>query len=236
MRKFLVATAITALAVLSTNYTAEAAFKIRLTHVESATSVTITDGGVGDANPAAGAVTFIGSVGVFNINVSTGLSKPVLPSSPISALMDLNSVNTSTAAGTLLIELTDTDFPGMLLGGHLQGDVGGTTQGSAEFSAYVNASNAEFDTVGAAAEVHLGPFSPVAFSGSASDSFGPIGDYSMTIVAKIIHGSGINSTSFNFQVGTTAVPAPAGLLIALTGLPMLGVGAWVRRRKTTVAA
>jgi hypothetical protein len=30
------------------------------------------------------------------------------------------------------------------------------------------------------------------------------------------------------------VPAPAGLVLALTGLPCLGLGTWFRRRKAKV--
>jgi len=36
-------------------------------------------------------------------------------------------------------------------------------------------------------------------------------------------------------VGVTAVPVPAGFVLALTGLPALGVGAWFRRRRQAVA-
>jgi hypothetical protein len=53
-------------------------------------SVSVTDNGAGDINPAIGAVTFSGALGpFFTINVTTGLSMPVLPLIQI----DLNSVN-----------------------------------------------------------------------------------------------------------------------------------------------
>ncbi|HEY8506283.1 MAG TPA: hypothetical protein VIL46_16975 [Gemmataceae bacterium] len=213
---------------------AEAAFVLRLT--EGASSVTVVDQGAGDSNPAVGAITFIGPVGVFTINVSTGLSKPVLPASSTFAEMDLNSVNTSNAAGTLVIELTDTDFPATTLPGTLSGSVGGTTEGTATFWAYKNDSNEEFDIVNAEAEIHLGPFTGGPdgedFSGNASDGHGPLGTYSMTIVAEIVHGAGAGvSTSFDFDVNNTAVPVPAGAVLALTALPVFGLGALVRRRR-----
>src|SRR5262245_18482062 len=44
-----------------------------------------------DLNPVLGAVTYLGSVGAFQINVTTGLSKPLLTGG--NPLMDLNTVN-----------------------------------------------------------------------------------------------------------------------------------------------
>src|SRR5262245_55288900 len=71
---------------------------------------TLTSGGLlttaADGNPAVGAVSFSGPVGVFDINVDTGLSKPILGP----AVIDLNFTTHSTTGGTLLMALTDTDF------------------------------------------------------------------------------------------------------------------------------
>jgi len=39
------------------------------------------------------------------------------------------------------------------------------------------------------------------------------------------------NSSFNL---TAAVPAPAGVVLALTGLPVLGIGGWIRRRRQAV--
>jgi hypothetical protein len=49
----------------------------------------VFDGGAGDINPVEGAVTFSGSVGAFLINVTTGLSAPLIGGSQ-NAEIDLN--------------------------------------------------------------------------------------------------------------------------------------------------
>jgi len=47
--------------------------------------------------------------------------------------------------------------------------------------------------------------------------------------------TGTNTGDFNVSGSlTAAVPVPAGLVLALTGLPTLGLGAWLRRRRQAV--
>jgi hypothetical protein len=213
-RRFLMAAIVAGIATLAGPSTSEAAFTLRLT--QGATVVTVLDGGAGDSNPVLGAITYIGPVGVFTINVSTGLSKPAIGP----AAMDLNSVNSSTAAGTLTIELTDTDFVGPSPGHTF--NVGGTSQGTAVFEAGRSDLNAPFalsDSTGALA------FGAGAFSGSAGLGSGIGNPYSLTIRADITHGSGTRTSSFNAEL--TPVPAPAGLILAATALPFVGL---LRRR------
>ncbi len=66
--------------------------------------ITIADGSAQDSNIAPGAVTFMGSIGGWSINVSTGLTDPALPV----AQLDLNSVDVSAGTpGTLEIWWSD---------------------------------------------------------------------------------------------------------------------------------
>ena len=94
--------------------------------VDSGAPVFCADGDSCDANGASGAVTFVGALGAFSVNVTTGLSKPVLTGG--NPLMDLNSVDVVTQAGalemhTLAILFSDTGFD--RFNGQISGDFGG---------------------------------------------------------------------------------------------------------------
>ena len=84
---------------------ASAALVLRIEDVGTGVGAVVFDQGAGDINGALGVLTFSGTVGGFAINVTTGISKPMIGSS-IAAELDLNSVNVSTGfAGTLKMTL-----------------------------------------------------------------------------------------------------------------------------------
>src|SRR5260370_16969610 len=88
------------------------------------TTIVVTDQGPMDSNPTVGAITYIGPVGPnWSLNITTGLTKPQIGSATPPEL-DINTSTTSTAAGNLLIELTDSDFVSI---GSAQADIGGPT-------------------------------------------------------------------------------------------------------------
>jgi hypothetical protein len=192
---------------------------------DGVTTVTCADGDACDLSAQAGAVTYLGSVGAWFLNVTTGLTYPVigLPGIPI---LDLNSVNLSSYnPGTLTISLSETGYIGPLDGTFLLA-VGGTTTGTVNFGAYLDSNNGLFGE--STSLGYLGAYTGPAFSGTISlpaiiNSPSP---YSMTLVSNITHTSWGGWTSFDFE-GT--LPEPATIILLGSGLVVLGLVG--RRRK-----
>jgi hypothetical protein len=192
-----------------------------------ASVVTIVDNGPGDSNPAVGAVTYIGAIGGWATNVSTGLTKPIL-GSPSSPKIDLNSVNvSSTGAASLKIEFSDTGFTQI---GTAVASIGGTQAfGNLTYAAYWSASNVALATTNLLSSQSFdrlaGDFDP-SFAGSVSGGAVTSNLYSLTQVVTITH-TGAGSTSFDAEL---TVP-DSGSTIALLGAALATLGLISRRRK-----
>jgi hypothetical protein len=150
--------------------------------------------------------------------------------------------NNATGSRTLTISVSSTDFSSPISPPPLNviskaSGTAGTADVSGTFTSYVDTTNALFgtkvgtDTISFNTAQTGGVYSQAIkyypFSPTSAYSVSDVGVYTLT------GGSGGNPGEVTISGGNTTVmvPAPTGLLLALTGLPLLGLGWWCRRRR-----
>src|SRR5690348_15146301 len=111
LRKMAVSAATLALGLGIAGMAEKANATLALQLVSGGSTVTVQDGGANDLNPLAGAITFIGNVGTYSLNVSTALSYPGPGGGTQSApLLDLSSIEGTSSGGQITLRATQTDF------------------------------------------------------------------------------------------------------------------------------
>ena len=195
---------------------------------DGTTTVTLGDEGVLDKSDGElGVVTFIGKLGVWNVNVTTGITFPVLGAAD-RPHMDLNSVNVSGGGGgTLTIMFSEVGYsnPFSVFHTEIGGTVDDTAGSSVQYRTYLDAGNTLFGTV--TPITNHGSAGSGAFSSTRAGSGGGAGPFSLTQVVQITHVAGAGqSSSFDAELNT--VPEPTSMLLLGSGL--LGLGLWGRKR------
>lgn len=231
-RRFLMAAFVAAIAALAGPATSRADFKLKIE--SGSTTVLVQDQDFGptvpntnpDQNSAAGTVAFSGPVAGFNVTSSSATSSPPL-GTPISAEMDLNTFTiASTGAGTIKFTMSATNFD--------IGQVrvlesifsGSTSTGSqAQFQVWVNSDNTLFSTAGDLSS-DSGLVGPGGFAITNGDLGNFTGPFSITATITFTATGAGQSISGDGRVNVLT-PAPAGLILAASGLPFLGL---LRRR------
>lgn len=205
---------------------------LQMTLQSGGTTITVIDNGANDSNGAVGQVTFIGIVGNWKLNVTTGTVG-------VNPLIDLNSVNTLGAIGggpplngtgvnalTIKFSADNLSSP---FATPFAANIGGTlaTGHSLTYSAYVDTSNTLFGTGTQIGSTLSFSNPPASFGGSTSGGFvGANSPFALTEVV-ILSGTANGTSSFDGNIDST-VPEPATM--ALLGTVLLVSGNAMRRK------
>jgi hypothetical protein len=209
-------------------------FSMILTEVSgplSGATVTITDNGAGDTDPTVGSIRFAGTVGDFVCNPAIAKSKPDIGSSSDARQFTSDVSLTSDSGGTLLVQVSDTDYqlspssgPGVMTLGY-----GGTTDGTYSVQAYMDPNNTAFNTGSGTYTTGLqGPFGSGSFSGNTSTNITDNGPFALTTNSTVALPAGAVmsfSTDLNVkpkggapQISTT--PSPSSVTLGTSAVTL----------------
>ncbi|HXI72566.1 MAG TPA: PEP-CTERM sorting domain-containing protein [Verrucomicrobiae bacterium] len=188
--------------------------------------ITIFDNGPGDILGMYGGIYVSTQVGVWNLTISSAITKPLFGSST-APVMDINVQASSTAAGTLTYSFSDNNFTPANNPGVVNATLsGGLTYGSAtaQYRVYGDPNN----LVGATTVplVNIGP-NPLSTLQSSTGGFSLPQPLSFTQVITLTAAQASNF-SIDASFNVIAVPEPSSLVLA--GLGGAAVLTLFRRR------
>jgi len=183
--------------------------------------VTIVDGSAADYNSFTGAVLAVTNVGVWNLVITSGATKPVFGSAT-NPLMDLAIQASSSAAGNLWVGFSDNNFGPA--SGTLNATISGVVYAGAgetvDYQVYGSAANAVGSTDSLIANV--GTSLPIPLVATASGPLALGTPYSLTQVVKLT-AFGASSDSMDASFNVTSVPEPGVLAIPALSLAFFAV-------------
>jgi len=176
-----------------------------LTIFDGTTTITVLDNGAGDSNPLPGVVTWIGSIGLWNINVDSGFTKPAI-GGVTNPHMDLAFSANSIAAGNLTLFFSDSGFNASATG---VDTIGGTQDnGWVTDCIQKNGQNV----------LVIGPLKGSPFSGTA------MGNITLVPTDLLALGVYIHHTSLGLTTGDKDYNVPdGGSAVALLGVALAGI-------------
>jgi hypothetical protein len=206
-----------------------------------ATSLRLSSGGTtvttndGDVTGIAGSTGYVGSIGNFLLDITTGISKPSVGSVSLPGF-NLNSQNVNINPGTLKVELTETGFSSTANAlDWVLALSGNASKGSAnvKYSLYADGSNAAFGTATtllATTSAYTTEYSDELY-GTFDSALLNGNDFSVTLVMEIDQAAGSNTqigATLN-STASTSVPEPTTLMgLGVVGAALAGIG---RRQK-----
>jgi hypothetical protein len=176
-----------------------------------------------DQNSSLGAIVFIGSVGNWTTNVTSGLGPPTLG---LPGLLDLTNVSMSTASGgsPMNLLLTVTGMTGSIAS--VLNSIGGTNSVAGTtitITSWLSSANTAFcHTAACGTQMTTQTLSGLSWNSTvAGNNTTPGGPYSVTLAITIDSHGQADLTSFDDYL---SIPEPATLSILGAGLLALGTG------------
>lgn len=212
---------------------ATAANALTLTLDQGTNHVSVTDEGLGDTKPGAGIIGWSGTLGIFNVDIT---SRGITSNSSALAYLDLLQgavTNGTGGTGTLKVTLTDTFTNLALLGispnAQASSHIGGTVAGLPDNNGVFGSGNVTFNTYYNTSTplTSVTGLTGSSFSSDKYTLFDAATPFDVTLELLITHNGAADTT---FDSNIKIVPTPEPGTIVLLGAGLLGLGFYGRRR------
>ena len=177
--------------------------------------ITVQDNGAGDQQGATGVISVSTNIGVWNLSISSALTKPVFGSA-VSPIMEIIIQAQSSASGTLTYTFTDNGFGPIFIGSTLNSTLSGgvlSGAGTAAYNVFGDAANVLGATTTLITSIGT---SALPVNANSSGVLALPTPFSLTqIVILTATGASYLNADASFNV---AVPEPGCAAIAALGL------------------